>query len=411
MAYQNSIEKAKSGPAYEGAKLTFHNGFAMIDFYLISKIQERLMSHFQRLIFRGIAVILLGAISLVQTSIAQVTEFPSDEAIPSLIQSIQFKGEIRFCGEPVPYHRPDVRQALEKELLLAMWKRPQVILWLKRSKQFFPHIEAVLEKENLPLDLKYVPVIESAMLPHARSSAGAMGYWQFMKATGRRYGLKVNSDLDERRNLFKSTRAASRFFKDLRKRTGSWAAALAGYNMGEHGLASEMEVQKTRDYYSLYLPLETRRYVFKAVAAKLIMEDPERFGFKMDHGDYYPLFSYSTLNFNSGSAVPLQLISQAAKISFKTLKDWNPEIRGYYLPRGKIAVLVPPGSEKGFQARFDKLYKGWKKKNAPRFHRVKSGETLSGIAAKYGLSLGRLLRLNRFSVTKVIHPGERVVIR
>ncbi|MCG8566347.1 MAG: transglycosylase SLT domain-containing protein [Desulfobacterales bacterium] len=350
-------------------------------------------------------------ISLSDPCRAEVQEIPAVESIPSLIQSVQFDGDIRFCGEPVPYHRRDVREALEKEVLLALWNRPQVILWLKRGSKFFPHIEGILKEENLPLDLKYVPIIESAMRPHARSSAGAVGYWQFLRSTGRQNGLKVNKELDERRNIFKSTKAACRYIKKLHGMTGSYAAALAGYNMGEYGLSAEIKTQKTGDYFSLYLPLETQRYVYKVIAAKLIMEAPEHHGFYMKKADYYPLFSFSRLEFNSKKTLPLQLISDAANISFKTLKEWNPDVRGYYLPRGKMALLVPQGKEKGFQKRFEQLFKDWNKKNQPRFHRVRSGETLSGIADKYGVSLGKLLRLNRFSVKKVIHPGDRLVVR
>ncbi len=333
------------------------------------------------------------------------------EAIPSLIRSIQFQGEMSFCGEPVPHERRDVKEALEKEILLALWNRPQVILWLKRSGRYFPHIEAVLKEENLPLDLKYVPMVESAMRPHVRSSAGAVGYWQFLRGTGRQNGLVINSQMDERRNIFKSTRAACRYIKKLYGMTGSYATALAGYNMGVYGLSAEMEAQKTREYYSLYLPLETQRYVYKIIAVKMIMENPEAYGFNMDEEDYYPTFTYSSLAFDTKSSIPLQLIAEAAGISFKTLKNWNPDIRGYQLPTRKLTLMVPRGSEKGFQKRFDSLYAGWKRDHQPRFHKVKSGDTLSGIAQKYGISLPTLLRLNRFSAKKVIHPGDRLVVR
>ena len=350
----------------------------------------------------------------------------SIEPIPSLIQTIRFKEEIMFCGQPVPHHRQEVRQALEKEILLSLWNRPQVILWLKRGAKFFPHIEAILKEENLPLDLKYVPIVESALRPHAKSTASAVGYWQFVRSTGKRYGLAINRRLDERRNIFKSTRAACKYIHKLYDETKSYPTALAGYNMGEYGLMDEIKSQKTRDYFSLYLPLETQRYVYKIIAAKLIMENPASYGFVLEPEDLYPVFSFSKLDFNSKRNVPLQMIAEAAGISFKRLKEFNPDIRGYQLPKGKMTVLVPRGRNRGFKERFNRLYAAWartpekkvnrvakasKKKKKYRYYRVRSGDTLSGIARKHRLSLKKLLKMNRFSSKKVIRPGDRVQIR
>ena len=138
-------------------------------------------------------------------------EAPKDftpESLPSLISAIRVEGPLDFCGEPVPLENFEVRERLEKELLLILWNRPQVILWLKRATRYFPYIERTLAQHNMPEDLKYIAVIESALLPHAGSSKGAVGYWQFIKSTGRNYGLTVNRYIDERRNFFASTKAA-----------------------------------------------------------------------------------------------------------------------------------------------------------------------------------------------------------
>ncbi|HDI60805.1 MAG TPA: lytic transglycosylase domain-containing protein, partial [Desulfobacteraceae bacterium] len=164
--------------------------------------------------------------------------------LPSLVEAMRIAPPLDFCGEPVPLDHPEVAERLEAELLLMTWNRPQVILWLKRAGRYFPEIEAILEQEGLPEDLKYLAVIESGLRPHAGSSAGAVGYWQFIRATALRYGLAVDNRKDLRRNLEASTRAAARYFKDLYAQFGSWHLAAAAYNMGEQGVAAEMLAQE-----------------------------------------------------------------------------------------------------------------------------------------------------------------------
>ncbi|MFC1489377.1 lytic transglycosylase domain-containing protein, partial [Thermodesulfobacteriota bacterium] len=173
---------------------------------------------------------------------------------PSLISSIRIDAPLDFCGEKVPLDNPEVRERLEKELLLTLWNRSQVILWLKRASRYFPHMEKVLKENHAPDDLKYVPVIESSLRPHAVSPKQAVGFWQFLKSTGRRYDLTITANIDERRNVFASTRAAVKYFKDLYELLGSWTLSAAAYNMGEKGLQAEILTQKNSHYYHLYLP-------------------------------------------------------------------------------------------------------------------------------------------------------------
>jgi len=333
------------------------------------------------------------------------------EFIPSLVQSIRFPEDVIFCGTRIPLEDPQVKAMLEKEILLALWNRPQVILWMKRAARFFPHIQQILAQEQVPDDLKYVPVIESALRPHARSSANAVGYWQILKDTGQRYGLRIDTQVDERRNIFKSTRAACLYLKKLFDEFDSFFLALAAYNMGEHGLAVEIDIQQTSNYFELYLPLETQQYVYKIIAAKLILENPAKYGFDLEPVDLYPVFTFSQLNFSSDKQLPLVLIAKAAGISFKTLKIMNPEIRGYYLSPGRASLLVPKGSEKDFKPRFADMYEQWQSRTHKKFHIVKSGESLISIAKHYDMSLAALLRLNNISLKKVIHPGDRLVVK
>jgi len=327
-----------------------------------------------------------------------------------LMESIQFEKDIQFCGITIPVKDPQVRERLEKEMLLALWNRPQVILWIKRSTRFFPHVEKILKQHGLPLDLKYVPVIESALRPHASSSKGAVGYWQFLKFTGRRYGLRIDSYVDERRNIFKSTHAACQYLKDLENQFGSYLLALSAYNMGEYGLNHEIEAQQNRDFFSLYLPLQTQQYAFKIICAKLILENQTAYGFSLKESDVYPVFSFDTVSFKSEFPVPIAVIAQAADIPFKTIKDFNPEIRGYHFEKGNSTLLIPTGKAKGFKKNFNAHYKDWKKTYKTKFHIVESGESLIGIAQKYEMPLLSLLRLNNLSVKSMIHPGDRLLI-
>ncbi|MCP4721772.1 MAG: transglycosylase SLT domain-containing protein [Desulfobacteraceae bacterium] len=345
------------------------------------------------------------------TGICKEGEGGKMNPIPPLMDSIRFSGEIKLCGIKIPYENPEIRLRLEKEVLLALHNRPQVILWIKRSARYFPHIEKMLNQEKMPLDLKYVPAVESALRPHSNSSKGAVGYWQFLKSTGKRYGLRIDGNIDERRNIFKSTRAACNYLKDLNTEFGSYLLALSAYNMGEFGLNTEIEAQENRNFFSLYLPLETQRYIFKIIAVKMILENPEKYGFFLKPSDLYPEFRFSKINFNLNTKIPIVIIAQAAKISFKTVKDMNPEIRGYHLDPGKITLLIPEGKEKGFKERFSKLYAQWPKKYKTKFHVVKPGESLTRIAQQYKMPLPSLLRLNNFPFKKVIHPGDRLLVR
>ncbi|WP_300458515.1 lytic transglycosylase domain-containing protein [Desulfobacula sp.] len=335
---------------------------------------------------------------------------PVQQAFPSLMESIQFKTNIQYCNVNIPLEHQDIKERLEKEMLLAVWDRPQVILWMKRAGKYFPHVEDILHHHGLPLDLKYVPLIESALRPHAGSAKGAVGYWQFLKSTGKRHGLRIDSQVDERRNIFKSTHAACDYIKALKTQFGSYLLALSAYNMGEYGLKGEIELQKSNDFFSLYLPLETQRYIFKLICAKLILENPASYGFFLEKSDLYPVFAFDRVTFTSGAELPISFIAQVAGLPFKTIKDYNPELRGYYLGKGKRHILVPKGTAKGFNDRFSAYYKHWKKTANTKFHTVKRGENLTGIAKAYQISLFSLLKSNNLSVNGKIYPGDRLLI-
>jgi membrane-bound lytic murein transglycosylase D len=330
--------------------------------------------------------------------------------LPDLMSSVRIPGPLDFCGESVALDIQDVRERLEKEMLLTLWDRPQITLWLKRSGRFLPIIEKMLEAQNMPSDLKYIAIIESALRPHAGSKKGAIGFWQFIEATGRKYGLIINSEKDERRNIFRSTEAAISYFKQLYEIFGSWTLAAAAYNMGEQGLQSEILAQRTDNYYHLYLPLETQRYVLRAICAKIIWSAPEAYGFHFTPDDIYPPLQFDRIRLECFQEIPITIVAQAANTYFKMIKDLNPEIRGHFLAAGSHWILVPAGAADGMQARFKALVDQWVAESRERVYVVQEGDNLSSIAESFDVPLPALIIWNRLENKKHIHPGDRLVI-
>ncbi len=349
--------------------------------------------------------------------------------VPSLVESIRFSKPLFFCGSKIKTDEQSVRERLEKEVLLALWDRPQVILWLKRASKFFPHMEEIIRQAGLPDDLKYVAVIESGLRPHVSSHKGAVGYWQFLRSTGRMYGLKINAHVDERRDLFKSTKSACRYLKELNRQFDDWFLAVAAYNMGARGLKNQIKIQESYDFYSLYLSEETQRYVFKIIAAKYIMENFSKFGFVFSREDYYPLFKFDRITINSPRELPITLVAKAAGVSFKTVKDYNPHLRGYKLDRGVSSILIPKGLLGHFEENFKEYYGKWlASKNGrsgkqdrlkvpldagihdTRIHKVRSGENLALIAKKYNIRLSSLMKWNNLSSGSTIYPGDKLIV-
>jgi len=329
---------------------------------------------------------------------------------PSLISSLKLSAPLSFCDERVPIEIQDIRERLEKELLLSLWDRPQVILWLKRSRRYLPYIEKMLKENNLPDDLKYIAIAESALRPHVSSKRRAIGFWQFMSDTGRRYGLTINQHIDERRNLFASTRAAIRYLRDLHEKLGSWTLAAAAYNMGEQGVEAEILEQGTDEYYNLYLPIETQRFIFRILSVKLILSNPERYGFYLSEDDYYPPLEFDRIHLNGLQDIPIRIIARAAKTHFKVIKDLNPEIRGHYLTKGSHTILIPKGSAKDFSSRFQDLFKRWVETKKESVYIVKKGDNLSLIADRFNVPLVALLIWNKLDLRAHIYPGDRLII-
>jgi membrane-bound lytic murein transglycosylase D len=327
-----------------------------------------------------------------------------------LITSLKIDTPLEFCGERVPLENQEVRERLEKELLLTLWDRPQVILWLKRTRRYLPYIDEMLKKNGMPADLKYIAIAESALRPHASSQKGALGFWQFMEQTGRQYGLSINKSIDERRSIFASTQAAITYFRELYKILGSWTLVAAGFNMGGGGLVADIQEQGTKDYYRLYLPLETQRYIFRVISAKLIVSNPKKYGFDLSTDDYYPPLEFDQVEINCSRVTHLRLIAEAARTYFKVIKDLNPELRGYVLTEGRHTILVPKGSGRGFMNRLQSLLN--QPAIAPRefTYIVKEGDTLSSIAEQFDVAPAAIATRNRLANTPPLRVGTKLMI-
>jgi hypothetical protein len=328
----------------------------------------------------------------------------------SLVNAAKISEPLNFCYEPVPLKEDDVKERLEREMLIALDSSDDVILWIKRANRYFPHIETVLKSNSLPDDLKYISIVESALKPHATSSKGAAGFWQFIESTGNRYGMKNNNDVDERRNFFFSTEAAIKYLQDLYAIFGSWTLAAAAYNMGEEGLKTEMLLQKVNNYYQLNLNQETQRYVFRILAAKMILSNPQKYGFSLGNEELYKPLLFDNIEITANHPVPIYIIAQAANTYFKVIKDLNPHIKNYYLPAGIHTILIPRGASSGFAERYDKLLSQWLDEKTNSVYIVKSGDNLSSIAKRFNVTFKAIMIWNGISNSKSVSPGDRLFI-
>ncbi|MDA0728690.1 MAG: lytic transglycosylase domain-containing protein [Bacteroidetes bacterium] len=251
-------------------------------------------------------------------------------------------GELTLFGEPVPMHDFGVREALDMELVVNTYRHSSTILYLKRASRWFPVIEPILAEEGVPEDFKYLAVIESG-LSQAVSSAGATGFWQFMKGTAPEFGLEVSGTVDERYHVEKSTRAACAYLKKAQARFGSWVLAAASYNMGQAGVENALDDQHVQTYWDLHLNSETARYVYRLLALREVMETPERYGFHLSSKDVYSPLVYDKVDVTT-SVTDLSTFALDHHTTLRELKAFNPWMRKDYLevPTGKrYEVRIP----------------------------------------------------------------------
>lgn len=329
----------------------------------------------------------------------------------SLVDALNIREPLTFCNEKVPLHEPDVKERLERELLVSLQNSDDVILWLKRANRYFPYIEKVLRDNRLPDDLKYIVIAESALKPLAASHKGAVGFWQFIESTGNKYRMTINDDIDERRNFFVSTDAAIAYLKDLRLIFDSWTLAAAAYNMGEDGLKTEMLMQRVNTYYQLHLNQETQRYIFRILAAKIILSDPQKYGFYLSREDLYHQLQFDQVEISSDYPVPIHVIAQAANTYFKMIKDLNPHLKKYHLPAGRHVILIPRGAADRFSERYETRLKQWLEEKEKSVYTIKRGDNIYTIAKSLNVSVKAIMIWNDISsVNQKLSPGEKLFI-
>jgi len=245
-------------------------------------------------------------------------------------------------GEAVPLKDPQVRESLDRELLVNTYWQSNTLLYLKRCARYFPIIEPILAEHGIPQDFKYLPLIESGFLDLV-SPAGAVGKWQIMEATGKENGLEINPYVDERYHLEKATHAACNYLKEAYAKLGSWTLAAAAYNAGISGIEKQLIRQNTNNYYGLTLNTETARYLYRIMAAKKIMSHPEEHGFYVRASDLYAAIPTKEIAIDSSISHLKYLIDQYG-INYRILKYHNPWLRQENLPNasGKTYYLKIP---------------------------------------------------------------------
>lgn len=202
------------------------------------------------------------------------------------VYAIDIPENVNFAGESVPLTDPDVRERMDRELLVNMYWQSNGLLMIKRANKYFPVIEPILKKYGVPDDFKYLAVIESGLM-NVVSPAKATGFWQIMEGTGKQYGLEINANVDERYHLEKSTEVACKYLLDAKERMGTWTLAAAAYNAGQAGINRQLTRQKEKEYYDILLGEETGRYLFRIMAMKEIMSNPRKYGFNYEQHHLY----------------------------------------------------------------------------------------------------------------------------
>ncbi|MAW94760.1 MULTISPECIES: lytic transglycosylase domain-containing protein [unclassified Leeuwenhoekiella] len=299
---------------------------------------------------------ILAGVGLIATTAVCVQAVQQDTTDPEItkkeklvndynVYAIPLPESMDFAGERVPLEDPDIRERMDRELLVNTYWQSNGLLIIKRAEKFFPIIEPILKEEGLPDDFKYLAVIESG-LTQAVSPARATGFWQILGGTGKELGLEVNDNVDERYNVELATRAACKYLKKSKDYLGSWTLAAAGYNAGNAGINRRLEAQDVAGYYDLLLGEETGRYVFRILALKEILKEPQKYGFNFTEDDLYQ--TVPTYKVKVDTAVTdFVKFAQGFGINYKILKIHNPWLREDHLNNASRKLYYIEIPEKG----------------------------------------------------------------
>ena len=260
------------------------------------------------------------------------------------IYPISIPKKVSFAGEEMSLDEDDLIERMDREFLVNTYWQSNTILLIKRANKYFPQIEKILIREGVPTDFKYLALIESG-LQNVTSPRGAKGFWQIMKTTGKEYGLEINGNVDERYNLSLSTRLACKYLKKAKDKFGSWTLAAAAYNRGINGVQNKIKNQNQTAYENILFGEETKRYVFRIIALKSIVESPESFGFYIKEEQMYKPIKYKEIKID----IPLNNLSEFSKdlgLNYKNFKIHNPWLLENHLnnkSRKVYTISIPSG--------------------------------------------------------------------
>lgn len=294
-----------------------------------------------------ITVLLICLVFLGYNKLATSAFVDYNEPVTYRVQALNIPTEIQFAGESMQLTETDLIERMDKELLVNTYWQSNTILMLKRAHKYFPQIEKILAEEGVPDDFKYLALIESG-LENVTSPAGAKGFWQIMRATGKEFGLEVNANVDERYNIDLATRMACKYLKKAREKLGSWTLAAASYNRGIKGIESTMKKQQADNYYDLLLGAETKRYMFRIFAVKEIIESPERYGFDIKEAQKYSPLRYTTVAVDT-AITNIARFSKQMGVNYKIMKIYNPWLLQNHLNNKsrKLYHIALPLEEEG----------------------------------------------------------------
>jgi membrane-bound lytic murein transglycosylase D len=298
---------------------------------------------------------------------------------------------------------------VEKNILFFMDKgRDHFERWLYLSGKYFPTISRIFKEEGVPEEMMYLSMMESGLNPSARSWAKAVGLWQFMKGTGKIYGLRGNYWYDERRDFEKATRAAARYLKDLHEQYGDWQLAIAGYNSGGGRINRGIRKSRSNDFWTMrrYLPRETRNYVPQYIAVSLMSMNPEAYGFKGIGRADSLVFEYVTVD----DCVDLDVLAECAQTTAETLRELNPELIQWCTPPNyrRYRLRIPAGSSDVFSKKYAEVPDNQKRQWAE--HKIRRGDTPGAIARKYGIATSVLMEVNKLNKRSKLRIGNYLVI-
>jgi membrane-bound lytic murein transglycosylase D len=288
-----------------------------------------------------VIIILSIGLSFKGFSSSQERSHPLSDTIYK-IMAFKLPDNVTFAGERMPLNNFDTRESLEREILISAYRHSSTILIIKRANRYLPMIEKILKKNNIPDDFKYLAAAESEY-SNMISPAGATGFWQIMPETGKEEGMEINTIVDERYDVEKSTQFACDYFKRSYEKYGNWTLAAASYNGGRSAIDEQLDIQQQYNYYDLLLSEETARYIFRAVAYKLVISDPVSFGFNIDKSDLYPELDYYEIKVDT-SILNISGFAEKFGTNYKMLKLLNPWLRKPYLtpkPNKEYLIKIP----------------------------------------------------------------------